>query len=90
MMVDRGQSVTFSHWKTHFHPPELFKLRGIKHHKIGVTWQTAAGLFSSSALKSLFKIPSIDCNYKVLESAMQSRTVTATQREATFVHAPTR
>lgn len=63
MMVDRGQSVTFSHWKPHFHPPQLFKLRGIKHHKIGVTWQTAAaGLFSSSALKSPFKSASIDCN----------------------------
>lgn len=34
------------------HPPELFKQRGVKHHKIGMSRQTAAGLFSRSDLKS--------------------------------------
>lgn len=34
------------------HPPELFKQRGVKHHKIGMSRQTGAGLFSRSDLKS--------------------------------------
>lgn len=63
-------------------PPELFKLRGIKHHKIGVTWQTAAGLCSSSDLKSAagsYKSPSINFNYKGLESVMLSAFIAHTR-----------